>query len=516
MKHLLLFTFLFSLFTGLLPAQTSGQFALQQKNAGAGYTIVPVTPLNNGIWTFNGAGTLTIATAIAESQVTGLTASLAAKQTADSDLTAIAGVITTSYGRSVLALADAAALRTYAGLGTSSVLNAGTAGGEVLLIDSGGDVLLSNTQNIRAGFFTFFNGSLSITVAGPSTFSGNFLQRISNRSGTIPAVDDTGGLVNLSDEITGQLPTANLADDAVTNAKAANMAQGTVKGRAIGAGTGDSTDLTPNQVSTILDSATDPFLRTSAAGGGGGVESPGDEVAYVYPETGNDTTGDGTQETPWATIQKAIVAGKQIIILGEGAGGNITAAGSDIDVTIQGLGKDVSSIGSVNGNGFNVTIRDGGFWSFSVTSGISTNPNSGVADSGTLTMSKVYAAGVDIDTSGVPGAVAAQNGANAGVIVLHDCYAQTVVAAGGGGGAGDACTGGGNGGNGANVTALRCWLSGIQGQAGAAGADGGAGPGTQGADGVSAEVKWSNLDGSVTGFQGTDIGASRVSGTWVD
>lgn len=56
---------------------------------------------------------------------------------------------------------------------------------------------------------------------------------------------------------------ATIANDAVTNAKAANMAQATVKGRAAAAGTGDPTDLTADQVSTILDSATDPFQRAS-------------------------------------------------------------------------------------------------------------------------------------------------------------------------------------------------------------------------------------------------------------
>jgi hypothetical protein len=59
-----------------------------------------------------------------------------------------------------------------------------------------------------------------------------------------------------------------LADGAVTNAKLSDMAQGTVKGRAAGAGTGDPQDLTPDQASTILDGATDPFVRSSAAATG--------------------------------------------------------------------------------------------------------------------------------------------------------------------------------------------------------------------------------------------------------
>lgn len=46
--------------------------------------------------------------------------------------------------------------------------------------------------------------------------------------------------------------TANIADEAVTNAKLAHMAEETIKGRASGAGTGDATDLTPAQVAAIL------------------------------------------------------------------------------------------------------------------------------------------------------------------------------------------------------------------------------------------------------------------------
>jgi hypothetical protein len=47
--------------------------------------------------------------------------------------------------------------------------------------------------------------------------------------------------------------TAMVADNAVTNAKAADMAQSRIKGRAEGAGTGDPTDLTPTQTIAIID-----------------------------------------------------------------------------------------------------------------------------------------------------------------------------------------------------------------------------------------------------------------------
>jgi len=56
---------------------------------------------------------------------------------------------------------------------------------------------------------------------------------------------------NHTGDVTGS-GALTIANDAVTNAKAANMAQATIKGRASGAGTGDPTDLTAAQVKTIL------------------------------------------------------------------------------------------------------------------------------------------------------------------------------------------------------------------------------------------------------------------------
>lgn len=59
----------------------------------------------------------------------------------------------------------------------------------------------------------------------------------------------TGDVTSIGDGAT------TIANDAVTNAKAANMAQATIKGRETGAGTGDPTDLTATQVRTILNVA---------------------------------------------------------------------------------------------------------------------------------------------------------------------------------------------------------------------------------------------------------------------
>jgi hypothetical protein len=67
----------------------------------------------------------------------------------------------------------------------------------------------------------------------------------------------------------GSVGTAALADDAVTNAKLANMAEATIKGRAVGAGTGDPTDLTATQATAILNAFTSALKGLVPASGGG-------------------------------------------------------------------------------------------------------------------------------------------------------------------------------------------------------------------------------------------------------
>lgn len=73
-------------------------------------------------------------------------------------------------------------------------------------------------------------------------------------------VDVSGNFHTLSDAAADktlatsaiEFATANVADEAITNAKLAHMAEATVKGRAADAGTGDATDLTVEQLAAIL------------------------------------------------------------------------------------------------------------------------------------------------------------------------------------------------------------------------------------------------------------------------
>lgn len=79
------------------------------------------------------------------------------------------------------------------------------------------------------------------------------------KNGTVVPDGDKGDIT-----VSASGATWTIDNDAVTNAKRANMADSTISGRAVGAGTGDPTDLTATQVQAVIDtttSALSPFAR---------------------------------------------------------------------------------------------------------------------------------------------------------------------------------------------------------------------------------------------------------------
>jgi hypothetical protein len=102
-----------------------------------------------------------------------------------------------------------------------------------------------------------------------------------------------GGMTSLTGDVTGAgsgAVAATIANDAVTNAKAANMAQATLKGRAAGAGTGDPTDLTADQARTAMGLGTAATLNSGTGAGDLPTITQADARYQLLP-TINDQSG---------------------------------------------------------------------------------------------------------------------------------------------------------------------------------------------------------------------------------
>lgn len=126
--------------------------------SGSGLTNFAST-LTGGTLTF--AGTLTTGRTLTWRDVAGtvaLTSDLSSYQPLDSDLTAIAALTTTTYGRSLLEGADAAAVRTLLSLGTAAVANTTSSEGSPSAVS-----LASHTHSLGGSYIT---GTLPITKGG--------------------------------------------------------------------------------------------------------------------------------------------------------------------------------------------------------------------------------------------------------------------------------------------------------------------------------------------------------------
>jgi hypothetical protein len=86
----------------------------------------------------------------------------------------------------------------------------------------------------------------------------------------------------------GSVGTTELTDGTVTNAKLANMAEGTIKGRALSAGTGAPTDLTASQAAAIVGTAA-LNVNTTAVGNAG----TGEDVIATYTIPAGTLAADG-------------------------------------------------------------------------------------------------------------------------------------------------------------------------------------------------------------------------------
>lgn len=169
-------------------------------------------------------------------------------------------------------------------------------------------------------------------------------------------------------DLGGTYPSPTIANDAVTNAKLANMANGTIKGRTT-AGTGDPEDMTGAQATALLSAV----VGDSGSGGTKGLvpaPSAGDAAAEKYLKAGGSfaavpgrllgryvyTSGSGATHTPAANCTKCLIKAQAP---GGGGGGGDGGVGQSGAGAGGGAGGYAEKLWTVSGN-LTYTVPSGG------------------------------------------------------------------------------------------------------------------------------------------------------------
>jgi hypothetical protein len=195
-------------------------------------------------------------------------------------------------------------------------------------------------------------GTVVCGAKGTVTSSLTFLANLDNATRTVhePNTFVIGGKLKVlgTTDLGGAVTVPN---DSFTNAKLADMAQSTIKGRAVGAGTGDPTDLTATQATAILNNV----VGDSGSGGTKGlVPAPaaGDAAA------GKFLKADGTFAVPGGSSSdsfKTIVVSGQSDVVADSATDTLTlVAGTNVTITTN-AGTDTITLAASGGSGDSTT-----------------------------------------------------------------------------------------------------------------------------------------------------------------
>lgn len=222
----------------------------------------------------DGAGGITWETPSGGSGITQLTGDITAGPGSGSQVATLATVNSNvgPYGSVTQAPAvtvNAKGLVTAVSLNTitpavGSITGLGTGVGTFLATPSSANLAAAVTDETGTGALVFATSPTLVTPAlgTPSALVGT------NITGTAAGL--TAGNVTTNANLTGPVTSVGNATTVgtavITDANLVDMAQATFKGRASGAGTGVPGSLSANDASAILDSATDPFIRTSELG----------------------------------------------------------------------------------------------------------------------------------------------------------------------------------------------------------------------------------------------------------
>lgn len=292
-----------------------------------------------------GLGTAAVAdTGTGAANVPTITQADARYQPLDSDLTAIAALSTTSYGRSLLTLADAAAGRTSFGLGslavlstiTASLISDASANGQSLITAANYAAMRTLIGLVIGTNVQAWDADLDAIAALTAT-TDNFIVSVASAwaSRTPAQVRTTLALGALALKAT--IATADIDNDAVTYAKMQNVsATSRILGRAT-AGAGDVEELTGAQALAITGAGQAPtvnvftsttlawpipagvtqfYMEVIGGGGGGGAGRRG-----AAGSARGGAGGGGSGGRSWGYIRKSDLGSATTLDITIGAGG---------------------------------------------------------------------------------------------------------------------------------------------------------------------------------------------------
>jgi hypothetical protein len=221
-----------------------------------------------------------------------------------------------------------------------------------------------------AGFLPALDGNTTHFLRGDGTW-----QEPPSSSGGVSDGDKGDITVSASGATwtidAGVVTSAKVADDNITNAKLANMADSTIKGRAAGAGTGDPVDLTAAQVKTVLAIAAGDVsgLATVATTGSAADLGTGTLPAGRMPAlTGDVTTTVGTvsatiaaSAVTYAKIQN-VTASRILGNNGPSPAAPEELTGAEVTAMLSAFSSGAQGVAPASGGGTTNFLRADGTW----------------------------------------------------------------------------------------------------------------------------------------------------------